>query len=409
MHVTLTPGPHAASLMPVPLLDVNIQNHPLEAEFTAAFQRVFKTGHFIMGSEVAAFEEEAAKLVDAKNALGISSGTDAILLALMALDIGPGDEVLCPAFTFFATAGCVSRAGATPVFVDSCPICFNIDVNDARAKITPKTKAIIPVHLFGQCADMDAVLTLAQERGLKVIEDAAQAIGSSYRGKQAGTMAQFGCYSFFPSKNLGGLGDGGLLVTNDDALAAKAKALRNHGMEPKYYHSMVGGNFRLDALQAAFLRVKIPHYATYTEGRRTNAAYYLEQLAQLPGVVPADPQHCKCATEQKAALAAAGAQIVLPAAYPHNGHIWNQFTLRVLDGQRDALKQHLTKLGIGCDVYYPLTLDRQECFATLPESSRQGCEVAHQLAAEVISIPVYPELNTAQKEEVVSAIRTFLS
>lgn len=394
--------------MPVPLLDVNIQNHPLEAEFTAAFQRVFKTGHFIMGGEVSAFEEEAAKLVGTKHALGISSGTDAILLALMALDIGPGDEVLCPAFTFFATAGCVSRAGATPVFVDSCPVCFNIDVNDARAKITPKTKAIIPVHLFGQCADMDAFLALAKERGLQVIEDAAQALGASYRGKQAGTMAEFGCYSFFPSKNLGGLGDGGLLVTNDDALAAKAKALRNHGMEPKYYHSMVGGNFRLDALQAAFLRVKIPHYATYTEGRRRNAAFYQERLAQLPGVIAADPQHCKCAARQNIALADAEARIVLPTAYAHNGHIWNQFTLRVLGGQRDALRQHLTALGIGCDVYYPLTLDRQECFAGLPETSRSGCSVAHQLADEVLSIPVYPELSIAQKEEVVAAIRTFL-
>lgn len=394
--------------MPVPLLDVNAQNHPLEAEFTAAFQRVFKTGHFIMGSEITAFEEEVGRLVGAKHALGISSGTDAILLALMALDIGPGDEVLCPAFTFFATAGCVARTGATPVFVDVCPICFNLDVKDARAKITPKTKAIIPVHLFGQCADMDAILALAGEHGLPVIEDAAQAIGSTYRGRQSGTMGAFGCYSFFPSKNLGGLGDGGLLVTNDDALATKARALRNHGMEPKYYHSMIGGNFRLDALQAAFLRVKIPHYATYTVGRQQNAAYYLQHLAKLPGVVVADPSHCKCATTQAAALAEAGARLVLPAAYPHNGHIWNQFTLRVLGGQRDALRQHLTQHGIGCDVYYPLTLDQQECFAYLPESSRQGCTVAHQLAQEVLSIPVYPELSLAQKEEVVAVIGKFL-
>ncbi len=395
--------------MPVPLLDVNAQNHPLEAEFTAAFQRVFRTGHFIMGSEITAFEEEVSKLVGAKHALGISSGTDAILLALMALDIGPGDEVLCPAFTFFATAGCVARAGATPVFVDVCPICFNFDVNDARAKITPKTKAIIPVHLFGQCADMDSILALAAEHGLPVIEDAAQAIGSTYRGQQAGTLGAFGCYSFFPSKNLGGLGDGGLLTTNDDALAAKAKALRNHGMEPKYYHSMIGGNFRLDALQAAFLRVKIPHYPAYTVGRQTNASYYLEQLAKLPGVVQADERHCKCAQKQAAALEEAGARIVLPTAYAHNGHIWNQFTLRVLNGQRDALKQHLASQGIGCDVYYPLTLDQQECFASLPESSRQGCSVSHQLSQEVISIPVYPELTAAQKDEVIAAIGKFLS
>ena len=395
--------------MPVPLLDVNAQNHPLEAEFTAAFQRVFRSGHFIMGSEVTAFEEEAARLVEAKHAIGISSGTDAILLALMALGIGPGDEVLCPAFTFFATAGCVSRVGATPVFVDVCPVCFNMDVNDARAKVTPRTRAIIPVHLFGQCADMDAVMALAGERGLHVIEDAAQAIGARYRGRSCGTMGQFGCYSFFPSKNLGGLGDGGLLATNDDALAAKARSLRNHGMEPKYYHSSVGGNFRLDALQAAFLRVKLPRYAGYTQGRQANAAFYIERLLQVPGVVQANPAHCKCAATQDAALAAEGARLVLPVAYPHNEHIWNQFTLRVLHGQRDALKKHLLGKGIGSEVYYPLTLAQQECFAHLPAASRQGCEVAHRLAGEVLSIPVFPELAYAQKEEIVAAILEFLA
>jgi dTDP-4-amino-4,6-dideoxygalactose transaminase len=378
--------------MPVPLLDVNAQNHPLEAEFTAAFHRVFKSGHFIMGAEVAAFEEEIAKLVSAKHALGISSGTDAILLALMALGIGPGDEVLCPAFTFFATAGCVSRVGATPVFVDAQPSSFNIDVDDARAKITPRTRAIIPVHLFGHCADMDAVLKLAQENGLQIIEDAAQAIGATYRGRQAGTMGAFGCYSFFPSKNLGALGEGGLLVTGDDALADKAKALRNHGMEPKYFHSMVGGNFRLHALQAAFLRVKVPHYARYTEGRRGNANFYRDRLAPLAGIADGTP-----------------AQIILPEADPLNGHIWNQFTLRVLNGRRDALKQHLSARGIGCEIYYPLSLDRQTCFAGLPESSRRGCATSHQLAAEVLSIPIYPELNEAQKQEVVSAIADFLA
>jgi dTDP-4-amino-4,6-dideoxygalactose transaminase len=391
--------------MPVPLLDVNAQNHPLKAEFTAAFERVFGTGHFIMGAEVVAFESEAAALVEAKHAIGISSGTDAILLALMALDIGPGDEVLCPAFTFFATAGCVSRVGATPVFVDVCPICFNLDVNDAKAKVTSRTKAIIPVHLFGQCADMDAVCGLAKEKNLLIIEDAAQAIGATYRGRQAGTMGDFGCYSFFPSKNLGGLGDGGLLVTDDDALAAKARALRNHGMEPKYYHSMIGGNFRLDALQAAFLRVKIPHYSTYTSARRANAATYQSALLQVPGIVSADPAHCKCIEKQTAELARSGARIVLPVDYPHNGHIWNQFTLRVLNGGRDRLKAYLTSKGIGCEVYYPLTLDLQECFAGLPEVCRTGCEVSHQLASEVLSIPIYSELTEGQIQEVISAVR----
>src|SRR5262245_8551800 len=274
--------------MPVPLLDVNAQNHPLEGEFTAAFQRVFRSGQFIMGPEVEALEKEICELTGARHALGVSSGTDAILLALMALGIGPGDEVLVPTFTFFATAGCVSRAGATPVFVDACPVCFNIDVNDARAKVTARTKAIIPVHLFGQSADMDAVMELAKEKKLRVIEDGAQSIGSEYKGKGSGTIGDFGTYSFFPSKNLGGFGYGGAVVCNDDTLYEQAKILRTHGSKPKYYHHYVGGNFRLDPLQAAMLRVKTPHYGDYTTKRQANAAYYTERLLKLPGVVQAD-------------------------------------------------------------------------------------------------------------------------
>lgn len=376
------------SAMPVPLLDVNAQNHPLTAEFTSAFQRVFQTGHFIMGSEVTSFEEEIGRLVETKHAIGVSSGTDAILLALMALEIGPGDEVLCPAFTFFATAGCVSRTGATPVFVDVCPLTFNINVDDARSKVTPRTKAIIPVHLFGQSADMDAVMALATEHNLSVIEDAAQAIGARYKGRSVGTIGHFGCYSFFPSKNLGGLGDGGLLVANDDALAAKARALRNHGMEPKYFHSMIGGNFRLDALQAAFLKVKLPYYSGYTSGRQRNAAFYIESLSSVPGV---------------------SEKLVIPKAEPHNDHIWNQFTLRVLNDQRDALKQHLLDRKIGCEIYYPLTLDQQECFAGLPEASRKGCEVSHTLSGQVLSIPIYPELSESQRAEVASSVAEWLN
>ncbi|HSJ02018.1 MAG: DegT/DnrJ/EryC1/StrS family aminotransferase [Verrucomicrobium sp.] len=395
--------------MSVPLLDVNAQNHPLEAQFTEAFQRVFRTGHFIMGTEVTAFEQEIAGLVGSRHALGISSGTDALLLALMALDIGPGDEVLCPAFTFFATAGCISRTGATPVFVDACPICFNLDVNDARKKVTSRTKAIVPVHLFGQSADMDSIQALAAECGLKVVEDAAQAIGATYKGRSVGTLSEFGCYSFFPSKNLGGLGDGGLLVTEDDALADRARSLRNHGMNPKYYHSDIGGNFRLDALQAAFLRVKIPHYATYTAKRRGNAAYYTERLSQIPGVKIANPAHCGCSETQSRELQAEGVRVVLPVAYEHNGHIWNQYTLRVIgEGQREALRQHLAGKQIGCEIYYPVTMDQQVCFANLPEASRTGCEVSHRLAQEVLSIPIYPELSSAQREEVAQGIESIL-
>lgn len=396
--------------MPVPLLDVNAQNHPLEAEFTAAFLRVFKSGQFIMGPEVEALEKEITELVGAKHALGVSSGTDAILLALMALGIKAGDEVLVPTFTFFATAGCVSRVGATPVFVDSCPVCFNVDVNDARAKITAKTKAIIPVHLFGQSADMDAIMALAKEHNLRVIEDGAQSIGAAYKGKGSGTIGDFGTYSFFPSKNLGGFGDGGALVCNDDTLAEHARILRTHGSKPKYYHHFVGGNFRLDPLQAAMLRVKTPHYSDFTKKRQANAAYYTEQLQKLSGIVLADASHCKCATDQDKWLASNNAKIVLPVAYAHNTHIWNQFTLRVIgEGRRDALKDHLVKKKIGSEVYYPVTMDQQKCFADTPESSRRGCEVAHRLAQEVISIPIYPELARAQQDEVIAAIAEFSS
>ena len=393
----------------VPLLDVNAQNHPLESELQAAFTQVLKHGRFIMGPEMETFEKEVAAMTGAKHALSVSSGTDALLLALMALDIKPGDEVLCPAFTFFATAGAVSRLGAVPVFTDICPICFNIDINDARRKVTAKTKAIIPVHLFGQCADMDPILALAGEHGLKVVEDAAQSIGAAYKGRQSGTMGHFGTYSFFPSKNLGGFGDGGMVVTNDDELAEFARVLRVHGSKPKYYHHYVGGNFRMDTLQCALLSVKVKRYAEYTADRQRNATDYTAALSKLPGVVLADPAHCKCASAQSAALAAQGAKIVLPVAYGHNSHIWNQYTLRVLGaGKRDALRDHLLAKKIGCEVYYPVTLDQQQCFADLPATSRSGCEVAHQLASEVLSIPIYGELTEAQREEVIAAIAEWL-
>jgi dTDP-4-amino-4,6-dideoxygalactose transaminase len=393
----------------VPLLDVNAQNHPLNEELTAAFQRVLGHGMFIMGREVDALEADLRSFLGVKHALAVSSGTDALVLALMALDVGPGDEVVCPAFTFFATAGSVARLGAVPVFADVCPICFNLDINDLHSKITDRTKAIIPVHLFGQSADMDPILALAAERGIAVLEDAAQSLGALYKGRQTGTMGQFGAYSFFPSKNLGALGDAGLLVTNDDQLAAKAKVLRVHGMEPKYYHQAVGGNFRIDALQSAFLAVKLRNYATYTSARQANATYYTERLASVPGITVADPAHCKCVSRQDAQLAAAEAKLVLPVAYAHNTHIWNQFTLRVLHGRRDALRQHLAASGIGCDIYYPVTLDQQECFQSLPTASRSGCEVAHRLASEVLSIPIYPELSVAQKDEVIAAIQSFVA
>ena len=395
--------------MPVPLLDVNAQNLPLEPELQAAFTKVLHHGRFIMGPEMETFEQEVAAMTGAKHALSVSSGTDALLLTLMALDIKPGDEVLCPAFTFFATAGAVSRLGAVPVFTDVCPICFNMDVNDARKKITGKTKVIMPVHLFGQCADMDPILALAKEHGLKVIEDTAQSIGAQYKGRQAGTMSDFGTYSFFPSKNLGGFGDGGMLVTNDDHLAEYARVLRVHGGKPKYYHHYVGGNFRMDTLQCALLSVKLKRYAQYTADRQRNAAHYIAALSKLPGVMQADPAHCKCVTSQDAWLAAKNAKIVLPVSYVHNSHIWNQFTLRVLGGKRDSLRDHLVAKKIGCDIYYPVTLDQQKCFANLPDSSRAGCEVSHRVAGEVLSIPIYGELTEAQRNEVIAVIGEWLA
>lgn len=368
--------------MPVPLLDVNAQNSPIADELTAAFQRVLGHGMFILGKEVEQFEADVCAFLGVKHAIAVSSGTDALVLALMALDLQPGDEVLCPAFTFFATGGSVARLGAVPVFVDVDPVNFDICVADARSKITERTKAIMPVHLFGQSADMDAIMKLAKEHSLRVIEDAAQSFGATTHGRQTGTIGDFGAYSFFPSKNLGGLGDSGLLVTNDDKLGEYARILRVHGMAPKYYHHYVGANFRIDALQAAFLSVKLKHYNSYTERRQANAAYYLEHLDDLD-------------------------YLVLPSVDDDNVHIWNQFTIRVLDGKREALRQHLMANKIGCEVYYPVTLDQQKCFAHLPEHTREGCEVAHELAEEVLSIPVYPELTEAQRDEVVAALRSF--
>lgn len=380
--------------MKVPLLDLKSQHQTLDSELSAAFRRVFESGHFILGPEVEALEKNVAELACVRHAIGVSSGTDAILLALTTLGIGPGDEVICPSFTFFATAGCVARLGATPVFADCCLTDFNLDVSDAARRITPRTRAIIPVHLFGQMADMDGVMELARAHDVAVIEDAAQALGASYRGRGAGSIGHFGTFSFFPSKNLGALGDAGMLVTNDDALAAKARLLRVHGGERRYYHEMVGGNFRIDALQAAMLNVKLPHLPAYSEARARNAARY-NRLLNSPH-------------PQRAAL-------VKPSAQPHNSHIWNQYTLRIVAGPewdrpespRDALKAFLSESGIGCEIYYPLPLHRQRCFAALkPDAALPVCE---RVAKEVLSIPIFPELTPAQQDEVTRAINSFLA
>ncbi len=380
--------------MKVPLLDLSKQNGPLEAELTAAFTRVLKSTCYIMGPELEKFESDAAKVCGASHGLGVSSGTDALLLALMALGIGPGDEVLSPAFTFFATAGSIARTGATPVWVDSDPHTFNIDVADAAAKISTKTKAVIPVHLFGQSCDMDALMALAAKHNLFVIEDCAQSMGAKWKGRPVGGIGHFGTTSFFPSKNLGGMGDSGLVTTQDAKLAEKARILRVHGMQPKYYHKYVGANFRMDPLQAALLAVKLPHLAGYNAGRAANAKRYTELLSALPGVA------------LNKAGAPADAKLLLPVDFTGEG-IWNQFTLRVTGGRRDALKAYLTERNIGCDIYYPLTLDRQECFLGVGRGADK-LPVAHTLSSEVLSIPVFPELEPAQLETVVAAIAEWL-
>ena len=326
----------------------------------------------------------------------MSSGTDALLAAFMALGIGPGDEVLCPSFTFFATAGCIARTGAVPVFCDVCPDTFNLDIGSALGRLTPRTKAIVPVHLFGQAAAMDAIREFAADNNLLIIEDVAQAIGATYKGHGCGTLGDMGCFSFFPSKNLGGFGDGGLVSTNDAELAEKLRRIRNHGMHPRYYHSSVGANFRMDALQCALLRVKLRHLGAYTSGRVANANYYIDRISSMPG-------------QSGVAGSEASARLVLPVVLPHNGPVWNQFTLRAPGaGRRDALKQHLTSRGIGCEIYYPVPLHQQECFRHLPAHAIQSCPVSENLTREVLSIPVYAEMSAAQRDEVVVAIADWL-
>ena len=367
----------------VPLLDLNQQNQPLAAELKDTFARVLDSSQFILGPEVTEFERQVAAGVGATHAIGVSSGTDALLLSLMALDIGPGDEVLCPSFTFFATAGSVSRTGATPVFVDSLDNDFNLDLEDAARRVTDKTKAIIPVHLFGQAADMDAVQRLASAHDLMVLEDAAQSMGTQFGEKKAGTMGDLCAFSFFPSKNLGGFGDGGMITTNDDALAERVRILRVHGGAPKYYHKAIGGNFRLDPLQAALLRAKLGHLPVYIAKRSANAATYLKRLAESAPVREG--------------------RLLLPSEMSGRTHTWNQFTLRVTNGKRDALMEHLAANQIGSAIYYPVPLHRQECFSNLAgvEARLPICE---KMADEVLSIPIYPELSTEQIDHVINTI-----
>lgn len=373
--------------MNVPLLDLRAQHEPLHADVMAAIERVVRSNEFIMGKEVTALEEAVAKYCGTKYGIGVSSGTDALLVALMALDIKAGDEVITPSYSFFATAGVVSRLGATPVFAECDPVTYNLDPESFRKKITKNTKAVIPVHLYGQMADMDPIMAIAAEHGIPVVEDAAQAIGSEYKdGRRACSIGAVGCLSFFPSKNLGAMGDAGAVVTNDENLAEKLRVLRVHGGKPKYYHSVIGGNFRIDAMQSAILNVKLPHLDSWTAGRQRNAERYERLFAELD--VP---------------------NVTLPQpVYKNSGakhyHIYNQFVIR--SPKRDALRDFLKQNGVNTEIYYPVPFHLQQCFA--PLGYKQGDFPESEKAAnETLALPIYPELTEEQQRYVVETIRKF--
>jgi dTDP-4-amino-4,6-dideoxygalactose transaminase len=367
--------------MNVPLLDLRAQFTTIRNEMMEAVTRVFENQAFVLGAEVEAFENECAEYCQVKHAIGCASGSDALLLALMALGIGHSDEVITVPFTFFATGGAIARLGAVPVYIDISAQDFNLDVTQLERAITSRTRAIMPVHLFGQCAAMDAIEKIADKYSLPVIEDAAQAIGADIHGRRAGTFGTIGCFSFFPSKNLGGAGDGGLLTTNDDDLAEKLRMLRVHGSKVKYIYEDVGINSRLDALQAAVLRVKLKHLDEWTNARERNAARYNALFAQA-GIE----------------------RVITPTAHSGYRHIYNQYTIRCQ--RRDELMQHLKAQGIGTEIYYPLPLHLQKCFAYL--NYREGSLPASEaIAKDCLSLPVYPELTADMQQYVVSRIVDF--
>jgi len=387
--------------MKVPLLDLKPQYLSLKKELDEAILRVAESQYFILGPEVEKMEKEFCEYLKCKHAIGVSSGTDALLLALMAIDIKPGDEVIVPTYSFFATAGVVSRLNAVPVLTDIDPVTFNIDPEDVKKKITSKTKAIIPVHLYGQSADMEPIMKIAKEKNIFVIEDAAQAIGTQYKyGKYVGTIGDIGCFSFFPSKNLGGYGDGGLVTTNNDDLAYMLRIKRVHGGEQKYYHKVIGGNFRIDALQAAVLRVKLPHLDKWSEKRRKNADYYSELFIKAglsggPGKINYDEKN----------------KVLLPMpVYKNlsnvkNYHIYNQYIIRIQ--KRDELKKFLTENEIGNEIYYPVPFHMQECFANLNHKIGDFPE-SEKASNTSLALPVYPELTKEQQEFVVQKIKEFI-
>ncbi len=372
--------------MTVPLLDLKAQYATIKDEITAAVAAVFESQWFILGPNVQECERRIAEYCRCDHAVGVSSGSDALLISLMGEQIEPGDEVITTPFTFFATAGSIARLGATPVFVDICPDTCNIDVAQIESRITKKTKAIMPVHLFGQCADMDPLNEIAEARKLTVIEDAAQAIGSEYDGRRAGEMSDYGCFSFFPSKNLGGAGDGGIVVMRDEARAEKIRVMRMHGSKPKYYHPMIGGNFRLDALQAAVINVKLAHLDDWSAGRQSNADRY-RRLFEQSGLT-------------------SDGRVGLPLVAPRRRHIYNQFVIRV--PRRDEMRAYLKDNNVATEVYYPVPLHLQKCFAYLGHGEGDF-PVSEAAAKETLALPIYPELSDEQARHVVDCVASFLS
>jgi dTDP-4-amino-4,6-dideoxygalactose transaminase len=372
--------------MIVPQIDLKAQYLSIKAEVDAAVAEVMESQHFILGPAVDRCEKAIASYCGCAHGVGVSSGSDALLVCLMAENLGPGDEVVTTPYTFFATAGAIARVGATPVFVDIDPATYNIDASQIASKVTARTRAIIPVHLYGQMADMDAVMAVAEKYGLAVVEDAAQAIGAEHNGRRAGSIGHYGCISFFPSKNLGAAGDGGMVVTNDPRRAERVKILRAHGASPKYYHRLLGGNFRLDAVQAAVVAAKLPHLDGWTAARQRNAKQYDQLFADagLTASAPHQPQH-----------------IGLPRVVTDR-HIFNQYVIRV--SERDRLKAALQARGVGTEVYYPVPMHLQECFAYLGQSAGSFPE-SERAANETLAIPVHPELSEAQARHVVECIQ----
>ncbi|MGI9177220.1 MAG: DegT/DnrJ/EryC1/StrS family aminotransferase [Pirellulales bacterium] len=374
-----------ADLLPsVPLLALDRQYDALRDDIRNAILRVCDSGRFVLGPDVAELEADLARALDVPHVISCASGSDALLLALMALGIGAGDEVIVPSYTFFATASAVTRLGAIPIFADIDPVTYLVDPRDVERKISTRTRAIVPVHLFGRTADMDALGPIAARAGLPIIEDAAQSILSTWHGRCSGVLGDVGCFSFYPTKNLGGAGDGGFLTTTRDDLAKTLKLLRVHGMEPRYYHEVIGINSRLDSIQAAVLRVKLPHLDAWTTARQVNAGRYRDLFAEYD----------------------LANRVAVPGDDANGRHVWNQFVVRVLGNDRDALRAHLAKRGVGTEIYYPVPLHLQKCFAhlgwakgDLPETERA--------AEQTLALPIFPELTAAEQRTVVGRIAEF--